>query len=765
MRIRNLMRQILSWMLALIFLCSVKSGFAFSLFKVSQPMTEPSPPKLKMYTNVEKVEVPINKSTLSCLPTEYVSLAPLFDGNTDTPGGTQNGSFVTLDLGAPHMLAGIRFLPADTSKGSVNRCVGTKFYVSNDNKNFIPVASIEPDGNGDYTAEWKEIFFGSAGEYRYVRAELPPGGYFSEFEWLQYTDWKYAKSQGANDKDLFLGLSSYDVLNSLDAVVLVAVYNKDGILKKVVRASQQFASDTQTTFTMQVPELNHQIGDCYRVLVLVADGSPALEQPLEYSYNNSAQGFSMPNIFSDNMLLQADQPLTIWGKAPAKSKVSVTLENLNGGEAIKEVTADKNSYWETNLGSFSAGGNYCLTVRCGARKLIYNNITFGDVWLCVGQSNMDYYMLGGDDTANYLASKEGQKEAENPDIRILNLWNQGTAGTGAAVDNLPIAPGANAWAVMNKDTANYCSAIGYYFSQELQREYDIPIGLLSVAVGDTEINRWLPYGYSYGCFTSTDGGLFYNRVSPLEKLKIRGILMYQGEADQYRTALTTAEYRDALTGLIELYREIWGQDTPFYWAQLTRYKKDESEIRDAQRLTLDNISNPKNAGVISLIDLYGEYESGPGNCREDIHPHQKKEVAQRFLRYVKRDVYGDSSSAVSGPIYKRMKVLGNKIELTFECTGRLAVLPPERYADKFGLELIKQNRVDVSVPQEFEIAGEDGIFVKAHATIRGNTIILESNQVPNPQAARYAWGAYPEMPNLTDDTGLPAFTFTTVEPD
>lgn len=184
-------------------------------------------------------------------------------------------------------------------------------------------------------------------------------------------------------------------------------------------------------------------------------------------------------------------------------------------------------------------------------------------------------------------------------------------------------------------------------------------------------------------------------------------------------------------------------------------------MREGQRLALDRISSKKNAGLISLMDLYGEYEGGTGSCREDIHPHQKKEAAERFLRYAKRDVYGEPGIAVSGPVYQSMKTAGNKIELSFACTGNLSVMPKERYADKVTDRLIQQNGLDAAAPQEFEVAGADGVFVKAQAEIQGNRVLVWSDQVSNPVAARYAWGAYPEMPNLTDSSGLPALAFTT----
>ena len=116
---------------------------------------------------------------------------------------------------------------------------------------------------------------------------------------------------------------------------------------------------------------------------------------------------------------------------------------------------------------------------------------------------------------------------------------------------------------------------------------------------------------------------------------------------------------------------------------------------------------------------------------------------------------------MTGPVFKSVEKQGNKLVLTFECKGELTVMPKERYADKITDEKIKKEKIDTSKPMEFEVAGSDGKYVKADAEIEGSTVILTSDSVKNPVYARYAWGAYPEMPNLTDETGLPTATFTT----
>ena len=712
---------------------------------------EESVPDLKLYTALEPVGGRLRGAA-------HPLAKNLYDGNEETVFTDTKEREIVLDLGKLHMLGGVRFLPAEGEKETdIDRCIGTAFFVSRDNRTFQKAAVAEPLDHRSYTPEWKELMFGGAGEFRYVKIVIPAGASIKEVEWLAYPDWTYTGRVG--NQQWNLRLCAYEAQRPLDARVIAAAYNPQGVMKAMTVLEQTFLPGEDCTLDLHLAIGERQIGDSYRVMAWEKSGKALLARELRFYDTQATPAFSMSNLFSDAMMFQAEKPLTVWGTAPAQSRVQVVLTNHQGERWREETVADTDGEWEAAMGSFPAGGSYTLTVDCGGESKVFEDITFGDIWLCMGQSNMDYHLLGGEDTIAYLKSRQGKKETNNPNIRLVNLWTKGTGGAGGAVRNLPIGYVHPAWSVMNHEAASYCSAIGYFFAQQIQKEYGIPVGILNVAVGDTEINRWLPYGEQFGSFSASDGGLYYNRILPLARLQIRGILMYQGEADEYRTHLSTEAYRDALSGLVDLYRSIWGEDLPFYWTQLTRYKSDESLIRQGQRLALSKISNPSNAGIVSLMDIYGEYESGAGNCREDIHPHQKQEVADRFLRYAKRDVYGEEDVLASGPTYQSMRRMENVLELTFACSGDLTVLPQERYADAKGRAWILENKMDAGKPQEFEIAGSDGVFYRAEAELQGNCVILKSEKVLHPVKVRYAWGAYPEMPNLTDGSGLPALSF------
>ncbi len=730
------------------------NAYAFSfgdLFGKKQEVQE-EVKSLKLYMPTEKAEPTGGaKNRLTYSRGAAQTAEKLYDGDTSKNAANGEDSTVTIDMGANILLSGIRYFAGKAEDKSFNNCLGTRFYASRDNRKYTELAVIEEaelpeDG-------WSEIAFSGFGEYRYFRVELPANANISEVEWMRAAGFSATAGRGGL-YDIKISLCGFDAPEDIEATVIIAAYNDKGVMTQVNMVNQTFKEGIINNFDAVITGVPHKTGDSYRVALFDEEGASPIPNPLNYCVNEASGVLELASVFSDNMILQADKPVTIWGRAPKYRDVVVTLKNNLGGEVSKTVRVDDSSNWEAELGSFSAGGSYTLTVETGNSVLECRDITFGDVWLCTGQSNMEYYMMMGEEKEE-LTNPEAVK---NNDIRVFNLWNKGISGAAKPIDNPPA--GGLSWYKMDADVAAYCSAVGYYFARDINRTTNEPVGIINVAVGDTEINRWLPQGERFGSFTSTDGDLYNNRIYPFEKLELKGIILYQGEADQYRTHLSAKEYSDAMAGLVDLYRKSWGSDLPFYWAQLTRYRVDEAIVREGQRIALSKVSEKKNTGMITLIDVVGNYNGGTGSCREDIHPWGKRIVAERFAALAKRDCYGGSENVV-GPMYKSAKKEGNSLVLTFECTGDLTVLPKESYADKKTDERIKKEKLDTAKPMEFELAGADKEYYPAEAELDGNRVILTSDKVKEPLYARYAWGAYPEMPNLTDETGLPTPTFTT----
>lgn len=719
-------------------------------------------PKVKLYSQEGRAVEPdkITSANLKSGAGEFNTSGgtkALYDGDPNTCMENEGeDNWVTLDAGELKSLSYIKYIPNTSSQMTANMCVGTKFLASKDNKNFVELGTVNPDINGDLSADWHIMEFSGYGEYRYFKIELSAFASFGEIEWICNNGIMVDSADTTT-----IDLVAYDPIENFSGLVTLAVYNKDKLLKSYKTIDAEFLIGEYTPIEFSGMKL--QLGDYIRILTYDRNTmETAVNLPLDYRYTEASSSLSMANVYSDNMMFQADEELVIYGKAPRGTTVTAELKDNATGEVFKNSAGSDNS-WEISLGCFGNGGSYSLTVTDGEDKLEFDNITFGDVWVFAGQSNMEFYLCGEKSGEQLLNSGAGKRRATSSDIRMVNMYNIGINGANGEIENVPLNDWNEYWTELTPDRASYISAIAYYFAQGLKEKYNRNVGIISVAVGDTEINRWYPNGMSNGSFTGDGGDLYNNRIYPFTKFKVSGILWYQGEADQYRTNMTAEQYSDAMAGLIDVYREKWNKsDLPFYYAQVTRYGvKDESEIREGQRIALNKIKNKNNVGMVGLLDIIGAYEQGSGCARTDIHPWQKEVVAQRFLNYAARDLYGEEDIVVSGPEYESKQIEGNTAVLSFKHSGSLRVMDKSQYADSACDSKIKATGTDTSVLHEFWVSDESGKFYPANAEIADDKVIVWSEAVQNPVDVMYAWGAYPEMPNLTDDSGLPASTFNT----
>lgn len=746
--------------------------------------------KVKLYIPTDRVVAPENLSSANLLISDNSfspnsGAAAMYDGSEATAsGGTCE--WAVLDAGELKTLTGIRYLPNSASQEYANSCVGAKFLASKDNQTYYELGEVKADVNGNLNLDWHNIDLSGFGLYRYFRVELPPNASFSEVEWLcsdgivisgnpersSETNPGAAASNAVSGAayNISANILAFDALENFSGYAVYSIYDRSGKLKYISAGLCDVRVGEYLNLGFSAAGIS--VGDTVKVHFYdAATGAAAIDAPLSYSYTEASSVFEMSNIFSDNMMFQADSDLKVWGKAPLGSVVDVLIENTETGERYAASdTAENVSDWEVNLGAFENGGAYRMEIYLDRNGLDYDeaepietfeNITFGDIWIFAGQSNMEYYLCGEDAGVELMESSRGQRQADNPNLRIVNLWNIGLMGANGETEDLPLNDWNEYWAPMTPDRVNYLSAIAYYFSQRLYETTGRNIGIISVAAGDTEINQWYPYGKTNGTFTGDSGKLYNNRIYPFTRMAVKGVLWYQGEADQYRTNMTAEQYGDAMAGLVNEYRAAWNDDDlPFYWAQLVRYSvKDETYIREGQRLALEKVANTANTGMISLIDIIGRYENETGCARYDIHPWQKETAANRFANMVLHDIYGYDNIDRSGPVYSGMEADGSRLILTFDCKGSLRLLPKESYADEIGMEYLESNEIDVQKPQEFWIMDQNGEYYRAEAEIDGNTVIVWNDDVQNPQGVLYAWGAYPEAPNLTDESGLPCSTF------
>lgn len=476
-------------------------------------------------------------------------------------------------------------------------------------------------------------------------------------------------------------------------------------------------------------------------------------------------------IFSDHMVIQREQPLPVWGSAAPGEEI---LVRFAGQE--KKARTNHAGEWQVRLDPLEANAEARELEIVGEKSVSIKDVLVGDVWLCSGQSNMDFPLYKTGDKSEIA-------KADYPRIRQFHVR--------AASVNAPQQWVDGAWDVCTPQTALRFTAVGYYFGRDLHLSQKIPIGLINSSVGGTGARLWLPTAALQAspvlsplldedlklkimfCTKIRDtspeaaawladveaaraanqplpllpplpkqdhyaGYLYNGMISPLTRFPIKGVLWYQGESNT--TSFQAArQYRPLLTTLIDSWRTAWGiGEFPFYIVQLPSFGTTVAEhpwaqLRESQRLVSRAVPQ---SGLVVTVDL------GEANT---WHPLNKRDVGMRAALLARAKTYGEKITG-TGPEYESMRVVGNEIVLTFA---------------KHSGPLVANG----GAPQHFTVAGADKKFFPATARIEGDTVIVSSAEVPAPVVVRYAWAGNPEGANLFNAAGLPASPFTTAPPD
>ena len=421
--------------------------------------------------------------------------------------------------------------------------------------------------------------------------------------------------------------------------------------------------------------------------------------------------FRLGNLFSDNMVLQRDLPVPVWGKALPNTPVTVFLD---GGKTVRtESNADGD--WSLMLPPMPASERpVALQLASGERTFRLNNLLVGDVWFCSGQSNMDWPLKNTDGSAVEIAS------ANHPSLRLVK-----TPQTQAASpwNNLEVRA---KWAVSSTKTVEDFSAVAYYFGKYLQQDLDIPIGLIQSAQGGTSIEKWAATLEKPGTDT------FYNsRVHPYTRMPIKGAIWYQAEANIADGSAYTAKMQT----LVKDWRTAWAQgDFPFYFVQLApfNYSGDAiyqlPEIWAAQTRAMETIPN---TGMAVINDI---------GTMNNIHPQNKAPVGERLALWALYGTYGRTNLVHMGPMVRSVKREGANLRVLFNHAGSGLVTR------------------DGNPPDWFEVAGSDQIFSAATAAIEGDTVLVIAPSVNEPEWVRFAWHET-AAPNLMNKERLPANSF------
>jgi len=480
-------------------------------------------------------------------------------------------------------------------------------------------------------------------------------------------------------------------------------------------------------------------------------------------------------VFSDHMVLQRGGPVPVWGWAAPGEKVTVSI----AGQTV-EAAAAEDGRWRVTLAALKAGGPHTLVVKgAGSEAVTVHDVLVGEVWLASGQSNMNMPIDWG------VFGKWGSPECtaalakiDDPELRMFLV--------GTKMSPKPARDVSGVWKVAKGNAVLKWSAAAYFFGVELRRELGVPVGIVKSAVGGTVIESWMSrealLAVSPDLQSSFDrwdrrvaafseeayqkelaewrkkadaakaegkrpprrpvrvtehnrmpSCLYNGMIAPLVPYAMRGVLWYQGESN----AGNASAYARRFPAMIRQWRKDWGQaEMPLLFVQLANFRQRKTEpsdsawaeLREAQRLAL---SEPNTAMAVA-IDI--------GDAG-DIHPKNKQDVGKRLALGALKLAYG-RDVVYSGPLYKSMTLEDGTVRLRFTHVGGGLVA-------KGGGPL-----------KGFAVAGEDGKFVWADATIDGDTVVVSSDAVAKPVVVRYGWADNPEC-TLYNAEGLPASPFRT----
>ena len=457
---------------------------------------------------------------------------------------------------------------------------------------------------------------------------------------------------------------------------------------------------------------------------------------------------TLPQILGSGMVLQRDLPVPVWGWAGAGEKVVVSFAGQS-----RAVKAGEDGKWLIRLEPLKASAEAASLIVQGNNRIALDNILVGEVWICSGQSNMEWRLIQG------MRAKEEVAAASHSAIRLFDV-------PGHTTSPLPRKKGPGSWKVCSPKSASGFSAVGYFFGRRLHKELGVPVGLVGSNWGGTRIEPWVNLAgfesvpelsglahevkqYQAGTRVggSSPSAIYNSMVHPLAPFAMRGGIWYQGESNGNEGI----SYYHKKHALVKGWREAFqNRDLAFYWVQLANFQRENpkptggdgwAKIREAQTKALDI----PGTGMAVITDI------GAAN---DIHPRNKQDVGWRLAQWALNQTYGRKDLVPAGPLYKSQKIEGGSIRLFFDHVGKGLMA-----GKKTGLEPTAEAK-DGKLAH-FAIAGDDKKWFWAEAAIDGDTVVVRSADVPSPAAVRYGFSMNPATANLYNREGIPASPFRT----
>lgn len=459
------------------------------------------------------------------------------------------------------------------------------------------------------------------------------------------------------------------------------------------------------------------------------------------SYQMHAE-IKLPALFSDNMMLQQQIEAPIWGWADKGEKLTITTSWNAKSYTVKVNGKGK---WHTAVKTPVAGGVYTITLSQGNDTVTIKNVLIGEVWLCSGQSNMEM-PLKGFTGQPVKGGNEAIVHSANSQIRFIAVPRK-TVLT-------PKDDFKGSWKVASPRTTGNFSATAWYFGALLQDVLDVPVGLIEVSYGGSNVEAWMSEQMlkDFDLFTPIPTTkeelksapnrkpttLFNGMLSPVIGYGIKGAIWYQGESNRDRPF----QYRDLFIKMVDRWRDLWGQgEFPFYFAQIAPFdysiyhpndhleKYNSAYLREAQLQASKEIPN---AAMAVLMDV-GE--------KDNIHPVDKEKGGHRLGYLALAKTYGITGFEHESPEFNTMEVKGSVVTVSFKNAPNGIT--------SFGKEVTG-----------FELAGENKVFYPAKVDVRRKSVLLVSPKVEKPVAIRYLFKDFTEA-QLFSNGGLPVSSFRT----
>jgi len=436
----------------------------------------------------------------------------------------------------------------------------------------------------------------------------------------------------------------------------------------------------------------------------------------------------LPAVLSNNMVLQQNDSVTIWGWASPAETIVVTP---SWSDQTASTVATPDARWKLKIKTPKAGGPYTITLK-GQNTILLENVMIGEVWVCSGQSNMEWSYRNG-----VPQIQEEFTQAANLNIRFLQVPK--------TTSEYPQDDCNAHWVACDSNTLKSFSAIAYFFGKQLTREMgNIPIGLINSSWGGTPAEVWAPAEVirehddlqkaaasrpPVPWWTITPAYAFNGMIAPLTNYAVRGAIWYQGESN----VSASSTYTKLFTEMVRHWRQEWKSEFPFYFVQIAPFtygqKGEGALLREAQEKSLQLAGT----GMVVISDLVNDVKN--------IHPVNKRDVGIRLANMALARTYQKDIKSYQSPLFQSLKIEKNKAIISFDHAPNGLAVQGKKVAELF-------------------IAGSDRVFYPAEGKIKDNTLIVSAKEVKEPVAVRYQF-SNEGIGNLTSKEGLPVAPFRT----